>query len=346
MRPFFTYDFYTFTHESAVVNGQDPSFADRKQFQVSQTSEFMNYMNSSVLKIDFIDESVEMEFAGARDYIGSARIPLKNLMSQGSLEGDVEIRDEHSGITGKVGVRMTIQDAKRQAEMAMYGDASNVMQHRRMHQDTILKIAEGFSNGPDGGGGAFEEIDMYFDMLFMKDNTNMQRVTREMFVDFILIDMRVPDIKKQDLEILLRTHELLQGKTLFTRQELKAIFERPFKETREKAARREAEQPNHLGSQFMNFSQQRGENPFLTQQNNERFTAFGASEQPKRPFDHQPFGMATGGDEDLARATMQHRQTHADRETFGVVPEDHTSFKLGGAGQEERKGRRSTLTGK
>ena len=127
MRPFFTYDFYTFTHESAVVNGQDPTFADRKQFQVSQTSEFMNYMNSSILKIDFIDESVEMAAAGARDYIGSARIPLKNLMSQGSLEGDVEIRDEHSGITGKVRVRMTIQDAKRQAEMAMYGDASNVM---------------------------------------------------------------------------------------------------------------------------------------------------------------------------------------------------------------------------
>ena len=43
---------------------------------------------------------------------------------------------------------------------------------------------------------------------------------------------------------------------------------------------------------------------------------------------------------------MQHRQTHADRETFGFVPEDRTSIKLGGAGQEERKGGRSTLTGK
>ena len=87
------------------------------------------------------------------------------------MEGDVEIRDEHSGITGKVRVRMTMQDAKKQAEMTMYGDASNVMQHRRMHSDTIERIAQGFSNGPDAG--AFEEIDMYFDMLFMKDNTNM-----------------------------------------------------------------------------------------------------------------------------------------------------------------------------
>lgn len=73
---------------------------------------------------------------------------------------------------------------------------------------------------------------MYFDMLFMKDNTNMQRVTRDMFIDFILVDMRVPDLNRKDLEILLRTHDILQGKTLFTRQELKAIFERPFREAR------------------------------------------------------------------------------------------------------------------
>lgn len=144
----------------------------------------------------------------------------------------------------------------------MYGDANNVMQHRRMHSDTINKIVQGFSNGPDSG--AFEDIDMYLDMLFMKDNTNMQRVTREMFVDFILVDMRVLDIRKQDLEILLRTHELLQGKTLFTRQELKAIFERPFREARVVAAKRESEQPNQLGSQFLNYSQQRPENPFQT----------------------------------------------------------------------------------
>jgi len=32
MKPFFTYDFYTFSHESAVVLGTDPNFADKKQF--------------------------------------------------------------------------------------------------------------------------------------------------------------------------------------------------------------------------------------------------------------------------------------------------------------------------
>jgi len=98
--------------------------------------------------------------------------------------------------------------------MTMYGEAVGVMQHKRIHQDVINKIAKSFSDGE------FEEIDMYLDMLFMKDNTNMQRVTREMFVDFILVDMRVPEVHKRDLEIFLRTHELLQQRSLFTRQEL------------------------------------------------------------------------------------------------------------------------------
>ena len=115
------------------------------------------------------------------------------------------------------------------------GDVSGMMQHKRIHHDTISRIARSFAEGD------FEEIDMYLDMLFMKDNTNMQRVTREMFVDYIMVDMRVPDVGKRDLEIFLRTHELLQQKSLFTRQELKAIFERPFREARLSAAQREAD---------------------------------------------------------------------------------------------------------
>ena len=92
--------------------------------------------------------------------------------------------------------------------------------------------------------------------------------------------------------------------------------------------------PNQLGSQFMNFSQQRGENPFLTQKN-EKFTGFGASERPRMP-NNQPFGRATGVEDDLARATMQQSPSKPDRETFGVVPENRMTMKLGG-GMEERK---------
>ena len=54
------------------------------------------------------------------------------------------------------------------------------------------------------------------------------------------------------------------------------------------------------------------------------------------PVVDSPFGRATGGEDDLARATIQAKP---DRETFGIVPPERTTMKLGGGGlQEERKG--------
>lgn len=67
-------------------------------------------------------------------------------------------------------------------------------------------------------------------------------------------------MNKRELEIFLRTHELLQQKSLFTREELKAIFERPFKESRLSAARNEA---NSFNRDNM-FNYTRVENPLLT----------------------------------------------------------------------------------
>ena len=162
------------------------------------------------------------------------------MLSRGELSGDIDIRDEHSGITGRVNVRLALHDAKKRAELSMAASdgLGGVMQHKRIHTDVINKISSFFA------AGDFEEIDMYLDMLFMKDSTNMQRVTREMFIDYIMTDMRIPEVGKRDLEIFLRTHDLLQQKSLFTRQELKAIFERPFREARMNAARKEADSIN------------------------------------------------------------------------------------------------------
>ena len=45
-------------------------------------------MSANVLKIDFIDESVDITEQGNRDYIGSARVPLRDLLQQPSkVEG-------------------------------------------------------------------------------------------------------------------------------------------------------------------------------------------------------------------------------------------------------------------
>lgn len=78
-------------------------------------------MKKEFFKIDFIDESVEMTQQGARDYIGSARIPLKELLARGELAGEVEIRDEHAGITGRVNVRLALHDAKKHSHLGYSG---------------------------------------------------------------------------------------------------------------------------------------------------------------------------------------------------------------------------------
>ena len=268
MKPFFTYEFFQFSHSSAVMTSNEPNFADRKQYEVEQTPEFLHYMRNTPFRIDFIDESVEMTQEGARDYIGSARIPLRDLLASGELIANVPIKDEHGMETGAVTVRMAIHDAQKHAQMSLEGSLSGgVMQHKRMQADIVARIARFFAERHE-----FEEFDMYLNMLFMKDSTNMQRVTREMFIDYILVDHRIPDIGRKDLEIFTRTHELLQQKPHFTRQELMAIFERPFREARFAAAHREAESINH--SRLFNYS--RVENPLATQ--NRESAAFGASE--------------------------------------------------------------------
>lgn len=134
-----------------------------------------------------------------------------------------------------------------------------------------------------------------------------------MFIDYICVDMRVPQINKRELEIFLRTHELLMQKSLFTREELKSIFERPFKEARLKAARNEAENAGRTNM----FNYTRVDNPLLTQKHEP--AGFNVSEKPKRAND--PFQRANDlkdDDDDFRRATMKKESPR--RETFGIVP--------------------------
>ena len=58
--PFFAYDFYTFEVRSATVPGSSPLFSSVKQFEVDASKDFENYMKTETLKIDLIDEGVDI----------------------------------------------------------------------------------------------------------------------------------------------------------------------------------------------------------------------------------------------------------------------------------------------
>lgn len=81
MQPFFFYQFYTFEYTSPVLVGNSPDFDMRKQYQVEYTDQLIEYMKTQVLKIELIDESVDITKAPAvSDYIGCVRVPLKDLL--------------------------------------------------------------------------------------------------------------------------------------------------------------------------------------------------------------------------------------------------------------------------
>ena len=71
----------------------------------------MQYMKSQVLTIDLIDESVDMTVSGMRDYIGSVRIPLREVIIKGSISGTFAVIDEQRRQTGDLSVRIVMKDA-------------------------------------------------------------------------------------------------------------------------------------------------------------------------------------------------------------------------------------------
>ena len=95
MRPFFSFDFYTFEYQSPTANGSNPSFDVTKHYEVELNQELVNYLNNQFLKIDFIDDNVDLENNPvANDYIGSARIPLKGMLTSDLFDQEVEITNE------------------------------------------------------------------------------------------------------------------------------------------------------------------------------------------------------------------------------------------------------------
>ena len=114
MQPFFYFQFFTFDdYTSPIMSGSSPHFDVRKQFEIESSEQFIEYMRSQVLKIDLIDESVDIMRGGveARDYIGSVRVPLKDLIQSQELADNFPVRDEKGVETGRMEVKITCRDS-------------------------------------------------------------------------------------------------------------------------------------------------------------------------------------------------------------------------------------------
>ena len=88
------------------MQGENPGFDITKQFEVEENTQFLQYMKNQVLKIDFIDESVEMR-EGQNDYIGSARIPLREILTNEVVADTFPVKDEVGRENGRVDIKIT-----------------------------------------------------------------------------------------------------------------------------------------------------------------------------------------------------------------------------------------------
>ncbi len=83
MMPFFHFQFYTYEYTSPVSRGSNPIYDIRQQYEVAVDDQFIEYMRTQTLKIDLIDEAVDIQAhqAGpAKDYIGTVRVPMQNFL--------------------------------------------------------------------------------------------------------------------------------------------------------------------------------------------------------------------------------------------------------------------------
>lgn len=94
--------FYQSEYRSAIARGTNPVYESCRRFEVEANGEFLEYMKKHVLKIDFIDDSVDISQVSMRDYIGSARIPLRDLLRQKHISGTYPIIDDLKHETGQV----------------------------------------------------------------------------------------------------------------------------------------------------------------------------------------------------------------------------------------------------
>jgi hypothetical protein len=136
-----------------------------------------------VLKIDLIDESVDLSQHNAKDYIGSVRVPLRELMINEEFADNFPVRDENGVETGRMEVRLSCKDYVPYPYEVDDKDLATFKVSKYAERDIINKIAEKFAQSPIG------EIDFIFDMLLTPEDN--QRISKHRFKDYLLGNMSV-----------------------------------------------------------------------------------------------------------------------------------------------------------
>jgi hypothetical protein len=118
-------------------------------------------METQQLVINLIDESVDITVPGARDFIGSVRISLLEVLRKQALASSFPVIDEANTQCGELRVRISISEG----QTYQGGQVASIASSSKIQSEVLRKIATQFSDGE------FGDLDMVFDLLFFKDNS-------------------------------------------------------------------------------------------------------------------------------------------------------------------------------
>mmetsp|Transcript_16383 Transcript_16383/g.11526 ORF Transcript_16383/g.11526 Transcript_16383/m.11526 type:complete len:136 (-) Transcript_16383:1886-2293(-) len=132
--------FYQSEFRSAISRGQNPIYASTRRYEVDANGEFLDYMKNHTLKIDFIDDSVDIRQTSMRDYIGSARIDLRELLRKGKLDMNAPIIDDLRNQTGSVHVKLAIHDVNQNNTYLLQSGNFNSQESYKMYKTMTENI--------------------------------------------------------------------------------------------------------------------------------------------------------------------------------------------------------------
>lgn len=168
MLPFFSFDFYTFEYRSPTANGASPLYNVIKRYEVDDNRDIQEYFKYQFLKIDFIDESVDIiANPDANDYIGSVRIPLQEYLDiNEKVKRTYPVVNEKNKEAGLVEVTIALFIANSPEDIASNTNQGKFSKQEALQSEILIKevvmhIVKKFA---DTG---FGDLDAFMDMLFV-----------------------------------------------------------------------------------------------------------------------------------------------------------------------------------
>lgn len=132
MQPFFHYYFYKFDHSSAIASGDSPVFDFEHKYELENSRDLDDYMKHQILIINFLDKSVDFgevtQLDNLKDYIGSVRIPLRDLATGAikSIEDDhFPIKNHLNKTMGTAAIKISFTNADSAEEVIAVADERN-----------------------------------------------------------------------------------------------------------------------------------------------------------------------------------------------------------------------------